>query len=235
MALIQLGAFLTDISGKIGGTVFSKNRGGSYAKNKVIPNNPQTIAQSLARGRFGALSSAWRSLTQGARDSWTAATNSFPRINRLGKTVILSGNALYTSLNSNLLDVGLPQLEFAPTPVGVTEFITEINTLDFNGVSTDIDLNFTAIEQDRATDMKIKIFATPPVSPGVSNVNSLYKEIAVVDGLVGTFNVDLVAEYTGIFGQPPVGSKVGFKAFPVASASGEKGAGIEVLGIVTTT
>ena len=44
MAKIKFGMMMTDASGKLGGQVFSKNRGGSYVRTKVTPTNPQTAA-----------------------------------------------------------------------------------------------------------------------------------------------------------------------------------------------
>ena len=67
MAKIKFGMMMTDASGKLGGQVFSKNRGGSYVRTKVTPTNPQSTAQMSIRGIFASISSRWSSLTEAQR------------------------------------------------------------------------------------------------------------------------------------------------------------------------
>ena len=52
MAKIKFGMMMTDASGKLGGQVFSKNRGGSYVRTKSTPVNRQSSAQMNVRGIF---------------------------------------------------------------------------------------------------------------------------------------------------------------------------------------
>ena len=225
---------MVDVSGKIGGTIFSKNRGGNYAKNRVIPNNPATSRQSLVRGRFGSLSSQWRLLTQGQRDSFTAASVNFPRTNRIGDTILLAGNALFVSLNTSLLNVGLPIITAAPSPQGVTEFVID----DFNAFS-DVALELmnvsaTAIDPLLQDVMKVEVFATAPVSAGISNVTSLFRQIAVFDGnqFIAGENLSILEDYKDVFGAFTTGSRIGVKLLPVNSVTGESGVGTTKLTIV---
>ena len=55
MAKIKFGMMMTDARGKLGGQVFSKNKGGAYVRTKVTPSNPQTIAQTTRRALFAAI------------------------------------------------------------------------------------------------------------------------------------------------------------------------------------
>ena len=96
------GIGITEARGRAGGTIFSKNKGGHYAKNFTNPNNPQSPAQQAVRGIFGDLSQAWRQLTQVQRDAWDEAAPTFPVINKLGEVIFLSGQGLHMQLNLNL-------------------------------------------------------------------------------------------------------------------------------------
>ena len=60
---IKWGAMVVDGSGKLGGHVASKNRGGSYFRTKVTPTNPNSTSQAAVRSRLTALSQAFRALT----------------------------------------------------------------------------------------------------------------------------------------------------------------------------
>ena len=63
MAKIKLSAIVSEMRGKLNGSVFSKNRGGAYIRTKVTPVNPQSLAQGLVRATLTNLSQAWRGLT----------------------------------------------------------------------------------------------------------------------------------------------------------------------------
>src|SRR3990172_5110235 len=59
-ALIKMsGVGITEASGKLGGQVFTRNKGGAVLRNRVVGTNPQTVAQQAVRAIFGAISSAW--------------------------------------------------------------------------------------------------------------------------------------------------------------------------------
>src|SRR3989304_7368357 len=118
-ALIKMGAFVADISGKVGATIFPRNKGGSYAKNRVVPANPQSSFQANVRSLFTAITQAWSGLTSNQRTGWNSAVGDFPYQNRLGETKTLSGKALFQKLNENLLNVGESVIDDAPSPVSV--------------------------------------------------------------------------------------------------------------------
>jgi len=46
MAIIKFSAIVSDARGKIGGNVFSRNKGGSYIRSYVKPINPSTPKQT---------------------------------------------------------------------------------------------------------------------------------------------------------------------------------------------
>jgi len=227
MALIKFGALITDFSGKIGGTIFSKNRGGSYAKNRVVPNNPATPSQSLVRGRFGSLSSQWRTLTQAQRDSFTAATGNFPKSNRIGDTIQLAGNALFVALNSALLAVGEAIITSAPAAAGVTEFLITSLTSALTDTASRLKVSADAIDPELQADMLVQVFATPPVSPGISNLNSKFKQIGIFSASQLSTPVELGNQWSAVFGEFVIGARIGVRLVPVNITTGEQGTGTE--------
>ena len=74
--LIKFGSIVTRGSGKLGGHVFSRNRGGAYIRTNQTPSNPQTAFQQSGRATFTELTQGWSALTQNERDSWNNAINS---------------------------------------------------------------------------------------------------------------------------------------------------------------
>lgn len=59
-----------EISGKLGGMVFSRNAGGSYLRANVKGVNPQTQSQLKARNAFASVSTLFRTLTSAEKTAW---------------------------------------------------------------------------------------------------------------------------------------------------------------------
>lgn len=226
MALIKLTAFLDSISGKVNGSVFSRNKGGAYVRGKGVVSNPQSIAQSGVRAVFGAISQAWKGLTEIQREAWNAATANFPYQNRLGDTKQLSGFALHQKLNNNLATIGQPFLVSPPQPQevsAITSFGVEVD-LTVSPVTMTFKGNFT---DPSSVAGKVVLFATPSLSPGISNFNNELR-------LIGTYNIpavvsgqDVLNHYENMFGAPIEDSKIGFKAYVIETSTGQGSAPVK--------
>ena len=216
MAKILLTAFLGDIRGKVAGTVFSKNRGGAYARTKVTPSNPQTSAQNLVRSRLTGFSQGWRGLTQSARDAWNAAVASFPRTNVFGNSKILSGHQLYIGLNSQLEAAGQSSIGTPPVPVGAPAVLTVSGSASAGGGTFTVAYTPDPVPADTT----LIIDCTEQVSAGKNNVNSLYRQVANV-AAAATSPYDIAAEYVAKFGSLIEGQKIGVRVRAVNNNTGE--------------
>lgn len=221
---IKFGSIVTDGRGKLGGQVYARNRSGAYVRNKVTPNNPQTLYQSLQRAVLATFSEAWRGLTQQQREAWNAAGESFPTTNQFGDQVIPTGKNLFTRLNNNLTDINQSTLTNPPLPAPIVEpedleltvaAGTPAMALDFNGDST----------------MGYKVFATPPLSPGVGFFKNKFKMIDTLP-IPPAGTLDLLDAYQTRFGSFQEGQKIAIKVVPVVAATGQKGVGKTVAAIV---
>ena len=211
---ILFGAFVTAGSGSSGGTTASRNRQGSYFKNKPNPTNPNTAAQQAARAILTAFAQAWRSLTQNQRDSWTAAAPNFVGTIVFGNPTSPTGNNLYTRLNSVLASVGLSGISVPPVPVAVPN--AELNNIVIAIGAGSYDIYYT----DPTASFTTQVWATAPKSAGVNNPSGSYRQIDAVTG-GGTFPYDFGPSYEAKFGTPPVGTKVFIQLVNVHNASGQ--------------
>lgn len=81
-----------EMSGKIGGNVYARNRGGMYVRTWAKPVQPDTPLQTAVKSYMGAAVGVWtNTLTQAQRDAWTLYAANTPVVNRLGDTVYLTG------------------------------------------------------------------------------------------------------------------------------------------------
>jgi len=223
----KFGAIIVAGSGKAGGHVFSKNRGGSYMRTKVTPVNAQTSFQTDVRGRFTTLSQAWRGLTQAQRDAWNAAVASFARTDIFGDLRNPSGINLYQRLNNILVNCGQAALTDPPLPSAVEAVVISALTAAVAIPAMSITFNGPV-----PADTAVQVFATAPMSAGKSNVTSRYRQIKVLPAAQAS-PYNLLADYTAKFGSTgEIGQKIFVKLIPVNLLTGQTG-GSSVESVIT--
>lgn len=124
---------LGSIRGRIGGNVFSHNKGGDIIRLGTPPTNPQTSRQQTTRSILGTLSSQWTSLlTQAQRDDFDVYAANHPVKNSLGLDVYINGLDWYVKCNARLLDAGLTPITDAPifgAPDAPATFAVDVSAL----------------------------------------------------------------------------------------------------------
>lgn len=128
MALIRGGSPLGELSGKMGGLVFARNKGGAYVRQYVAPVNPNTVAQVNARAAFASSVTNFHSLNPTEKALWQDyAQNIFSPLNQpnMGQ---YSGINAFTSLlnvvnNANSKAIGAGdwdvEVDMSGTPIGI--------------------------------------------------------------------------------------------------------------------
>jgi hypothetical protein len=125
MALVK-SSLMSQVSGKIGGTVYATGRYGQYARNWVKPVNPNTNKQQQVRSIMGAANQAWSLLTDLVKADWVTYANAVPWLNRIGDAIYLTGKTIFVRTYIARINAGLAMVDAAPTtllmpqaPVGV--------------------------------------------------------------------------------------------------------------------
>jgi hypothetical protein len=229
---MKFGALVVAGSGKIGGHVAARNRSGAYLRTKVTPVNPQTASQAGARNRLSGLSSGWRALTAAQRAAWNGAVQDFSKTDVFGDLRNPSGFNLYQRLNNNLINVGEAALTLPPQAVQVDAFTSVSLTAADNTVAEAMSLTYApAIEADH----QVKVFATAPLSAGVSFVKSEYRQIDVI-ATADASPLNLLAAYQAKFGSTgAAGGKIFVKLVQVNTTSGQEGTPVSASAIVSVS
>jgi len=168
---IKYSALVSEMRGKLNGSVASRNRGGAYLRNKVTPVNPRTTYQQTVRARITNFAQAWKGLTQGQRDSFNAAVALFAKTDIFGDLKNPSGFNLYVRLNTNLANAGQAAITAPPTSLAVASVTLQTVAIAAgaatitNTFSGAIPANTTAIFR-----------ATPGLSAGKSFVTNLLRQ-----------------------------------------------------------
>ena len=214
-------------SGKLNGTVLAKNKGGTYARVKVTPTNPQTTAQQNGRNILATHSQGWGGLTQAQRDGWNNAAANYPYTDRFGNIKHLSGQQLYVQLNSNLNYANAAAIDDAPTPVAIPA-ITSLGIASATPTALSITFTPTPIAAGFAMILRL----TPNIKPGRAFVKNQFRNVAVI-AAAGTSPHNTFAAYEALFGPPTTGSKIFVEAFLVSTTSGQAGIPLQAQIIVT--
>lgn len=216
MAKVKFSALISEMRNKLNGSVFARNRGGAYLRNKVTPVNPQTAAQVLARARLTQFAQSWRSLTQAQRDAWNAAVNQWTTTDVFGDVVTPSGNALYIRLNVNVAIAGGTALTTPPQPVGA-DALTDLSVAAAAGLGT-FDVTFTPgpVPADHAMFLE----STPMLSPGINNASAEFRRIDTLAPAEAS-PYDASASQIAKFGALVAGQKVFIRAKFINQLTGE--------------
>jgi hypothetical protein len=225
MALMKLTAFNGGIRGKVQGTVFQYCPYGQVVKGGLL--DAISAGAKLTKADAGRvmpvkaylteLSSAWRSLTDVQRTTWTTQAPNYPFTNKWGDTYTPSGFLLYMKMNLNLMKVGLPEVHTAPAPEPV------INGSPFTVVYSADAGTFNLTGFTITSGYTQYIQATTTISKGKKPVLSSWKSIYVLQpGDTDPFN--LTSYYNDVFGQIPVHGNVWFRIWSVNNITGMPGA-----------
>ena len=227
---VKFGGGVSEGRGSIGGTTFSRNKGGAYARQRVVPVNPQTAAQQTQRSNVSELAGKWGTLlSQTERDGWAVFAANFPLTDVFGDALVLSGAQAYTRINSRLLAAGLTILTTAPADQAVTD-LTSASVV----VSTaTADCLVTFAPTPVAADDYVQVFATPSIGPGISFVKNKLRLIYTSAAAVAS-GFDFATEYVARFGALPVtGQKMGIRIRTIRSTNGAVDAALVADTIVT--
>jgi len=220
---IKFGSIVVNGSGKLGGHVYSSNRGGNYVRTLATPSNPQTPAQQLGRQVFTTLTQGWSDLTQNQRDGWDSAVSDFERTDQFGDVRQLSGKGLYISLNKELVLIEQPIVSVAPSPGSISfpgNFVPVIDA----ALST-ITMNF----ENAPNIPGLVIRSSGVVTAGTSFVKDKLRNIAVND--IADDAVSLGTAYVNRFGSLVIGQKIAMSAYTVNSV-GQRSPQLTIFAVV---
>lgn len=146
---VKFASTIAQASGSIGGTTYSRNRYGSYARNKVQPVNPNTARQSAVRSAFSTLNALWSGLTDAQRQAWEVYGLNTTAVDSLGNSIVLPGRQWFVGNNALRLQAGLSIVEDGPTTFGLPGMTKPVPTVT---AGDPVSVAFTATD-DWATEV----------------------------------------------------------------------------------
>jgi hypothetical protein len=97
--MIYLGTLITAASGRLNGSVFSRNRGGPYIRAWVQPDETATAERQAVWDAMTNMAARWPTLAPEQRQAWAAYSLTHHRPNRLGISRPVGGFQEFTRAN----------------------------------------------------------------------------------------------------------------------------------------
>lgn len=157
------------LSGKVGSVVGSHNRFGSYLRTLVIPTNPSSGPQTLARNRMSSLTNLWNNtLTAAQRAAWDTYASNVPVTNRIGQQIYLTGLNWYVACNSirDQAGPGVPRVDAGPTVFNLASY--EIIQTAISEATQLITTNFGVLDTWLDDEGALMLWATRPQNGSVN-------------------------------------------------------------------
>ena len=125
MALI-LGQVFGDMTGKVGGIVFTRNKAGKVIRSYVKPTDAKTSQQLAVRGRLAASASTYHGLTTAQLSTWANYASTIYTPKHAKNTVAFSGFNAFVGVNQIAACQAKAAATFAFTTPAAT--ITQLNS-----------------------------------------------------------------------------------------------------------
>lgn len=119
MARIKFSGLVSEMKGKLNGSVLSSNRGGAYIRNNKAGQKNLSAKSTQVKNKFGSLASQWRNLSVEQQEQWALMAPNYPTTNKFGDVRIPSGYELFMRLNGTLQLMNLPLQALPSAPVSL--------------------------------------------------------------------------------------------------------------------
>ena len=148
MAKLTAPLFSLRASGTIGDAItYASWKGIQYARTRVVPANPNSVAQQDIRGVFETLNNLWLNAPASFRASWNGFAVGKPIIGR-NRLIAVNAPLLQSQANLALLEFS-EQTGGAPTPTSATP-VNGVGTVTVTVVPADLPTGWSLAEIDGA-------------------------------------------------------------------------------------
>ncbi len=199
MAIFTSGPAIGAISGSVGGSVFSHNKGGPYIRGRTIPTKAVSEYAATVKAKMTLYSQAWQGLNAATQAAWREWAKTNPISNALGQSRIVAGHVAYIRINMTL-----DLCEFSATILPpVTPPAAALSELSVTADLLDAEFLVSFAPTPTGAAEKLMIWAALVDSKGINYVENLYK-LVVVTSVAQVSSRDILGALTNRFGSPQV-------------------------------
>lgn len=189
MAVVQYSAVVTQLRGKLGGSVFNKSRNAYTLQNKQKQPKGSRGFQSEVRNFFSKYQRTWKSLTPSVRLNWGVAATNNPTRDRFGNPTILSGYNQYIKASmlaeyANAPALSEPYTGAAPANAFIDVYDADSRYTQAVDGNTIIDADYIITTSSASSSWYVILDISEPISEGVTAYHGRW--VNVYGGLAKT-------------------------------------------------
>lgn len=182
MAVVQYSAIVTQLRGKLGGSVFNKSKNAFTLQKKQQQPKGARGFQSEVRNFFARFQRTWKTITSSQRTQWGVAAANNPTRDRFGNQTVLSGYNQFVKANMLAEYAGVtapatpytsPAPPFDVTQIGLNQNSFSLNSLGQPQITSTYSLQWAEDSPDYAFIIDISL----PVSAGVTAYHGRYTHV----------------------------------------------------------
>jgi hypothetical protein len=183
MGLVKFGQGVAAISGKVGGSVFAHNKGGTYVRNWVKPTDPNTDRQSAVRQIMSDLMSHWNdNLTPDQREAWKTYAENVTVLNRFGDPITIPAISWFGGCNTQRVNATLNRIDDAPIifnrGVG-DDLIAVVASEATQQLSVSFNAGLDWVDEDQSA---LLVYCSRPQNPSLEFFRGPYRLTDYIEG-----------------------------------------------------
>lgn len=198
MAFIKFSALVSSVVGKLNGSYFQSQKGGTALKN-ISPRRSKAKASQnllqLAQNRLSWVSRSWGQLSPSNVLLWNTYASGFERTNKNGVRYVPTGYQMFQECNSNRLKLGSVILDEPITPS--TPFDVDNCSIEMTGTGNIIFDSSVAIPADKI----IVVSCSAPTFGNKQYPKSGTRVISRVNSVMA-LPYNMFADYNSVWGAP---------------------------------
>jgi hypothetical protein len=133
MASVEFGGGVSQLVGRLGGSVFQRGRTGAQLRTLPINTGRKQNQENVARSSLASVSTNWRTMSAGRQATWIALAAGLTWYNRFGVAYTPSGFEVFSQLNLNLLAAGqTPNYASAPAIPAYPSMVKPVALIDIS-------------------------------------------------------------------------------------------------------
>ena len=214
------GIGVVDGRGKLGDSVFFRNRYGAAVREYVIPTNTITAARKAQRDMYSDLCALWKSLDPWMVQEWNAFALNFKRTTTMGHKYYSLGFLQFMRDNFNRANIGLSPL-LVPTAHVPFDKLARIAPPATSSTSWTLAGSLVNGGSFVPIDTSIAIFATSERPLSNFAASNRFRNIGYIAPLSDCFSFDFYSQWVAIYGAPAGNARVFIRAKTISNVTGE--------------
>lgn len=201
------GIGITEMRGKLGTEIFSRNAQGAYVKSFVVPTNTITALRTAARDNFASAVSLWTLIDSAQLTTWQELQSRVFKSSKVAQRYRLTPRSVFISSNYNLLCSGQLPIMVADA-FSKLEQIAKFSIVELTSTNFRLSVEFVGGSFIVPENHALVVSASNCVSAGIKSKKNGLVVVSVLDEFSDASDFNIVTDYSSIYSAPVVGKNV---------------------------